>query len=270
MVPLLSVPRKVHIVPVGFEVERVVRPIDYLAAEKVYLIIEREKSEGTFMKSILKHLKTNKRVEVEPKYVTDFWNYEENMAMICSLLFEEIHIRNNMVWLNLSSGSKLHSTIGFSAAQMFGFSKGQQRAVPYYIKAARYRPAGDDFNTSGSADVPKITDANAGQFIISPSILPTKYPSLKELELIRKLKGSTGTKAEALKCLIEDAPGETLSGMAKSARLIRLIGPLIDEGLVEAKGRTRSTKYKLTHNGECHLRSFGGLIELYKKNPLYE
>ena len=264
----MSVPRKIHIVPVGFEVERIVRPLKYLTAEKVYLIIEKDEIDNSYIKNIQKLLK--KTVDVEIKPVSDFWDYEENMKQICSLLYEEIHINDNPVWINLSSGSKLHSTIGLTAIQMFGFFKGQQKAFPYYIKAKDYRKDGDNsFEKLGSAVVPEITDSNAIDFIISPSVLPTERPGIKELELMQTIDTSPRTKADKLRDLMED---EQLNNAtkAKAARLIRLVGPLLEKGLIESEGRTRSTRYKLTSKGKSYLRSFGSLVSLYKQKPKFE
>ena len=267
----MSVPRKIHIVPVGFEVERVVRPIEYFAAEKVYLIIEKDKTDNSFMKSILEEFKGMGRLKVEVKTVAEFWDYEENMAMMCSLVYSEIHLRDNPVWINLSSGSKLHATIGLTVAQMFGFYRRRQMATPYYIKADDYRPRNDDnYSTRGSAIVPEITDVNMQDFVISPSIFPTRAPTLMELELIKKLKGSKGMRADEIKRDLYDDLEEEIKEGAKSARLVRLMSPSISGGLVETKGRTRSTKYKLTTKGESYLRSFEPLIELYKQKPKFE
>ena len=267
----MSVPRKVHIVPVGYEVERVVRPIDYLAAEKVYLIIEKDKADNSFMKSIQDKLRAIRGLKFEVKKVEDFWDYEENMAMFCRLTYEEIHIKDNSVWINLSSGSKLHSTIGLTVAQMFGLVKGRQKATPYYIKAADYRKnSNKEFETRGWAIVPEITDANMLDIVISPSVVSTKAPTPMELNLLKKLKGSGGMRAAELKRELYAELEEGINDGAKSARLVRLMDPLVSGDLVEAKGKTRSTKYKLTTKGESHLRSFEPLIELYKQKPRFQ
>ena len=89
-------------------------------------------------------------------------------------------------------------------------------------------------------------------------------------ELIKKLKGSKGMRADEIKRDLYDDLEEEIKEGAKSARLVRLMSPSISGGLVETKGRTRSTKYKLTTKGESYLRSFEPLIELYKQKPKFE
>ncbi|VVB57039.1 Uncharacterised protein [uncultured archaeon] len=210
-----------------------------------------------------------KDIEFEVKSVEDFWDYEENMGLFCSLVYNEIHKKDNMIWINLSSGSKLHGTIGLTVAQMFGFYNNQQKAFPYYVRADGYRPQNSkDFKLRGSAIVPELNETNEG-FIITPPLFPTEKPDIKELELLEKLTCNTRVRIKDLRKLVEGSELKDTTS-AKAARLNRLIGPLIEKGFVQAEGRTRSTRYELTKKGESYLRSFRPLLALYRSEPEFK
>ena len=63
----MKVKKRIHIAPVGFEVDRIVMPAIELEADKVYLLVHNNKSEdkaGEYIARVVKELKAQK-IETE-------------------------------------------------------------------------------------------------------------------------------------------------------------------------------------------------------------
>ena len=103
----MKVKKRIHIAPVGFEVDRIVIPaIDY-NADKVYLLVHNNKAEdraGSYITRIINELKKNK---IETEKVFADWRDVESITKEARKLFLELS--GNDIYVNIASGSKNHA-----------------------------------------------------------------------------------------------------------------------------------------------------------------
>ena len=98
---------RVHIAPVGFEIDRIIIPATRMKADKVYLLRHDNYSEdmtGPYREKIIKKLE---KKDIETKIV-DVNRYR--LFRIIKTVKEIIQSeRDNDIYLNVASGSKIHA-----------------------------------------------------------------------------------------------------------------------------------------------------------------
>ena len=125
--------KRIQIAPVGFEVDRVVLPAIREKAEKVYLMVHKDRSKDKATKyaaAIQRKLKA-KNIETALVYC-DWENIEEITRVARDLILKE---SSNEVAINLASGSKNHA-IGLDRACMT-FRK-RKHIHPFYPEAEKW------------------------------------------------------------------------------------------------------------------------------------
>lgn len=123
---------RIHICPVGFEVDRIVQSAIDLRAERVWLIIEQNKSlekASKFIKQVVTLLKKEK-IETKTKGVTRD-NLFDNLRAIKDIFVEE---EKNEIHVNVSSGSKIQAIASMMACMMFR----EYEPKPYYVEPKKY------------------------------------------------------------------------------------------------------------------------------------
>ena len=103
----MKVKKRIHIAPVGFEVDRIVMPAIKYQADKVYLLVHSNKSEdkaGEYVVRIIKELKAEK-IEAEKVFVN--WRDVESITKEARKLF--LNLSGNDIYVNIASGSKNHA-----------------------------------------------------------------------------------------------------------------------------------------------------------------
>jgi len=124
---------RVHIAPVGFEIDRIVIPAKKMKADKVWLLIHENPSEdkaGPFVEKITKKLKKeNIKVAIEHHNRLDLFKIIKSIKEIVAK--EE----GNDIYVNLASGSKIQAIASMMACMMFNDS---QRIKPFYAEAESY------------------------------------------------------------------------------------------------------------------------------------
>ena len=99
--------KRIHIAPVGFEVDRIVLPAIDTRADKVYLLVHNKKAEdkpGPYIERVIKELKANK---IESEKVLVNWRDVESITKATRNLLLEL--KGNDIFVNISSGSKNHA-----------------------------------------------------------------------------------------------------------------------------------------------------------------
>src|SRR5436309_407424 len=120
---MMRSPLRVHIVPVGFDNQRVTEPVIQSKADRVYVISRKaDDIAAKYIEVIKKELKRY-RVEVKEEY-TDIWD-----LMACMEKFREIVIREreNQIFFNVSTGSTLTSIAAMLTCMIW-------KCEPYYAK----------------------------------------------------------------------------------------------------------------------------------------
>ena len=105
----------VHIAPVGFEIDRIVVPAVKMRADKVWLIGHNNLSEDKARAFLDKIKKTLEKKNIEVKEETaDRYRLFDIVKTVKEIIFEE---KDNDVYLNVASGSKIHA-VGMMMATM--------------------------------------------------------------------------------------------------------------------------------------------------------
>ena len=122
--------KRIQIAPVGFEVDRVVIPAIKEKAEKVYLMVHKDRSKDKATKYAAAIQRKLKAANIETELVYCDWeNIEEITRVARDLILQE---SSNEVAINLASGSKNHA-IGLDRACMT-FRK-RKHIHPFYPEA---------------------------------------------------------------------------------------------------------------------------------------
>ena len=124
---------RVHIAPVGFEIDRVVIPAIQMKADKVYLLRHDNYSEdksGPYIDKIAKKL-AKKNISTEIINVNRFRLFGI-IRVVKEIIIKE---RDNDIYLNIASGSKIHA-VGCMMAAML--KDDRTNIHPYYAQAEKY------------------------------------------------------------------------------------------------------------------------------------
>ncbi|CDI05018.1 DUF6293 family protein [Candidatus Nitrosotenuis uzonensis] len=124
---------RVHIAPVGFEIDRVVMPAKEMKADKVWLLVHEKPSEdkaGSYIEKIQKQLQREKiRVVKEYHDRLDLFNIIKSVKRIIE------SEQKNTLYVNLASGSKIQAIACMMACMMFNENNS---IIPFYAEAERY------------------------------------------------------------------------------------------------------------------------------------
>jgi len=124
---------RVHIAPVGFEVDRIVIPVKQTKADKVWLIVHDNPSEDkslTYQKNLEKQFKKEK-VTVEIARV-DRLDLFATIKTVKEIIEKEI---DNAIYVNVSSGSKIQAIACMMACMIF---RNKNNIKPFYAEAEKY------------------------------------------------------------------------------------------------------------------------------------
>ena len=159
---------RVHIVPVGYEFDRIVMPLIEYKADRVYLITHTKGEDSA--KDYVKNAST----ELKKKGITDIQIIHCKINDVYDIIHKIREIteqeKDNLVHINISSGNKRATIAGMLVAMMT-----ENNIVPYYVEPEEYgtKSKGLKFLSSG---VRKIED------------IPTFKINLPNQDLIKTLK----------------------------------------------------------------------------------
>ncbi|MCZ7392415.1 MAG: DUF6293 family protein [Candidatus Methanoperedens sp.] len=249
--------KKVHIVPMGYEIDRIETPLRDIGADRVYIITDEE--EKDIGKLYLKELtgRIEKLVREKELIILScpIWDFRRQMSLLCELVRKE-KAAGNFVYINLSSGSKLSAIAGTLASLMYG-------AVPYYVQAEKYNIEHPDIEggkiigiTSGVKRILKIPtytiEPPMDELIHALAILSEHGGRISQKEYIFELEK---------RGLIKDATGKrgknkeiTKKGYAKAKR--QFFEKLEDKEWTVKKGKGRSSYIEITEEGKNTVETF--------------
>lgn len=125
---------RVHIAPVGFEIDRVVIPARQMKADKVWLLVHEKPSEDKatqYTEKIQKQLEKDKIVVKREMH--DRLDLFKIIRSVRRIIEDEA---GNSVYVNLASGSKIQAIASMMACMMFNE---QSNVTPFYAEAERYQ-----------------------------------------------------------------------------------------------------------------------------------
>jgi len=249
--------KKVHIVPMGYEIDRIETPLRDIGADRVYLITDEE--EKDIGKLYLEELtgRIEKLVREKELIILScpIWDFRRQMSLLCELVRKE-KAAGNFVYINLSSGSKLSAIAGTLASLMYG-------AVPYYVQAEKYNIEHPDIEggkiigiTSGVKKILKIPsytiEPPADELVSALAILSEKDGRISQKEYIIELE-----KRDLIKdaVLMRGKHTEvTKKGYAKAKR--QYFEKLNDKGWAIKKGKGRASYIEITEEGKNTCETF--------------
>ncbi len=124
---------RVHLAPVGFEIDRIVLSAKKRKADRVWLLVHENRSEDKarpFIEKIKKLLK-KENIEVIIAY-HDRLSLFKIIKSIKEIIEKE---KGNSIYVNLASGSKIQAIAGMMACMMFNQEK---NVFPFYVEAKEY------------------------------------------------------------------------------------------------------------------------------------
>lgn len=239
----LNVPDRIHIMPVGYEEDRIYKTAKKLNADEVVLLqnfndSEEGKEHFSEAKQGLEDRGYSPRVEM-----CDIFELYSSLGAIASLIDE---YEEDEVYVNISTGSKVTAIAGMIAAMTNG-------ATAYYVKAERYR----------EGDVPRGI-ANIEQL----PRYPIDAPDLQELAILSYLN-ETANKRVTKGDLIEFAEQEQLPFIAnrditKKGKYglldTHIIEPLQNDGYLTVSKDGRNRIISVTQAGKDLLQAFGFMV----------
>ena len=125
--------KRIHIAPVGFEIDRIVIPAIDTKADKVYLLVHHNKTEdkaGPYIERVIKQLKANK---IASEKVLVNWRDVESITKAARKLLLELY--GNDIFVNIASGSKNHA-IALDRAIMT--LEDQTGIIEFYAESEKY------------------------------------------------------------------------------------------------------------------------------------
>ena len=233
---------RVHIAPVGFEVDRIVIPAVSQKADKVWLIVHDNVSEDLAVKyreNVEKELEKN-GIKVEIAYANRL-----RLSPIIKTIADIIHKeRKNDIYVNVASGSKIHAIGCMMACMLFD---DREKIHPFYAQAEKY-PEYDGTlqQTYGVAEVHSLPTYRIGT---------PKLELIEAMKIIKKAGGRIQKKkmaeeAEKSKIITVNARKQNFT-QARFASLDKnIVQPLVDTwGFVEVEKIGRNRWLKLTDDG---------------------
>ena len=242
---------RVHIVPVGFEYDRIIKPLSTLKADRVWLLVDEEDQEDNYYLKNIEQWLVKERIEYKKEKcsIRDLYNV---MKVMRAIIEKE---KKNNVSVNVSSGSKVEAMAGMLISMVM---KGTQTVDAYYVVPERYNPSSDEKQmSSGCRDI-----------VLMPSY-PVEKPKQHLIEFLKLLKENNKPlskrrlveKAVQKGLLTRDAKDTSHQGKSTSDKQnknenslymklnARYLDPLEKMGLVEVVKEGGSRKVHLTDDG---------------------
>jgi len=194
---------RVHISPVGFEIDRVVLPAIKLKADRVWLLIHNNPydDKGSPFTTKIKNKLQEEKIECLEESA-DRKDLFDTLRALRTIILKE---KENNIMVNVSTGSKIQSIASMMACMMF---RDIGTIKPYYAEPKRYRSISDvqdEQETEGLNRIMSLPDYRIE--------IPSKN-LIKSLELINNEKRGNLTK----KRLMDLALGENLIQVGKNKK----------------------------------------------------
>ncbi len=256
--------KKVHIVPVGFELDRVTQPLAEIGADRVYLLVHSEDnpSQRFYLEENLARI--NETITSDLSVVPcDIWDLTDLMRAMCAIICKEKK-QENIVLINASSGNKLASIAGTIAGMMYG-------ARLYYAKtkdSSQYNVKSPSEEcqkafTRGPyslVEVPEYTIEKPGSELICALhlIMNAGQPGIRKYELAVGL-GDLGVFDSIYDSDHELSTRERRPPLSKNTYGMlkrNIIQPLESSGWIKISGSGKKARILITRRGKNILRVF--------------
>jgi hypothetical protein len=230
---------RIHIAPVGYEIDRIVLPAKKMRADKVFLLVHENPNEDKATKFYDIIDKKLKKLDIETEKV---YHNRLDLFQIIKSVKELIQSQSNdSVYVNLASGSKIQSVACMMACQMFNDNS---NVSPYYVEAKEYTGFSGEAISKGIKEI---------QAVPSYEIKKPEPKLIQALKIIKENNGKLSKKEMARICLDEklitiNAENESQATYASLDQ--NIISPLEKKwGFIEVEKIGRTRWIKITDEG---------------------
>jgi Family of unknown function (DUF6293) len=258
--PLAGDPRaRVHIVPVGFEVERITEPVTADRADRVYLVTRGDRDAAApFLAEVERRLaRTPWPIDVRVVR-TNLWNAFEALAAYRGIFESERRAERGArgvlpLRVNVSTGTKITAIAGTLACMLWN-------GEPYYVQVSR------SWYSDRTPRVRSVSDVVERVEPVNVYELRAPAPELVEVLEALDRRGGALRKRELLRELRLDRPpregGHVPSPQSQHGRLRRRLEPLEQRwGFVVSEAKGSRARVRLTDQGRVALTLFGRTVE---------
>ena len=140
---------RVHIAPVGFEIDRIIIPAVKMKADKVWLVAHDNVAEDKASKyrQKIEKLLEKKGIKTEVAFANRLRLFPIIKA-VTAIIFKE---RKNEIYVNVATGSKVHAIGCMMACMLFD---DRDKIHPFYAQAEKYPEyEGSNQQTYGVAEI---------------------------------------------------------------------------------------------------------------------
>jgi len=240
----------VHVVPFGYEYERITKPIDRSKAD-VVVLINNDSDKNTrlgFQEELHEKLKEDPDIDLDSRYC-DIFDMYDSMEMILKAISD---YSDDDVYVNLATGTKVTAVSGMIACMATD-------AEPFYVQS---RLSTADRPTK--AELPKFDE------VVGLPDYPIEKPTDDQIRVMEYIHTGMGDSTVRKKDIIEFADendlefasgSEDVSEKALYPRLnSHIVDPLTEKGFLRTEERGNTTKVHLTEEGEKAIRAFRHIV----------
>ena len=234
---------RVHIAPVGFEIDRIIIPAVKMKADKVWLVAHDNVTEDKASKyrQKIEKLLEKKGIKTEVAFANRLRLFPIIKA-VTAIIFKE---RKNEIYVNVATGSKVHAIGCMMACMLFD---DREKIHPFYAQAEKYPEyEGTGQQTYGVSEIHSLPTYRIGT---------PKRELLEAMKIIKDAGGRIQKKkmaeeAEKRKIITVNAKKQNFT-QARFASLDKnIVQPLVDVwGFVEVEKIGRNRWLKMTEDGD--------------------
>ncbi|KER05694.1 hypothetical protein AAA799E16_01660 [Marine Group I thaumarchaeote SCGC AAA799-E16] len=234
---------RVHIAPLGFEIDRIILPLKETKADKLWLLVHEKTAEdksGPYLESIRKQCK-KLGVELQVSYA-DRLSIFKVIKSVKEIITQE---EKNYIYVNVASGSKIQAIACMMACMILKECKNIQ---PFYAEPEKYAAFEGKQQSFGIKDTIPLP---------TYEIQTPKPKLLQALKIIHETPNQKITKKEMAEIAEEQEiivinSEEKNHSQARFASLDKnIIQPLVDEwNFVEIEKIGRNRWIKITEEGK--------------------
>lgn len=263
VISVINYPLRVHIAPIGFDIDRVVLPLERMAADRVWLVKERDEAEDkgkNYYQEVRDRIdrdipQCNVKIKTCDLISRDLF---DTLRAYREIIEEE---SENHIFINVSTGTKIQSIAGMLISMIYKEVK--KDILPYYVIPEDYEGKTAD----GRALV-----AGCKEIVTIPSykIERPREDLINVLKIIKELTQNDerltknvliGKLNEARYLDLQKKQGERSIQDEKSAKYRALdrkyIQPLVGWNFIEVVGNGTRKEIKLTIEGRNILKFLG-------------
>ncbi|WP_371504505.1 DUF6293 family protein [Nitrosopumilus adriaticus] len=242
--------KRIHIVPVGYDsYSRVVEPLLDPRADKIYFIRHEKgaiRNHNKFFKTITKEIEKT-GIPYDDQIEIDIWDLFQCVEIFRKIIEKET-VKQNHVFINVSTGTKVTAMAGILACMMWN-------QTPYYVKLT---------NPTKKRIVARKIAVDEAEKLPTFDIKKPDYKTMKVLERIVSFKDEMVRKWQLTDYLVDEGiikpvnRKKTFSVNAKLAQLQVILYPMEKYWkFIETEHRGSRSQVKITEKGKQALQIFG-------------